>query len=228
MEKSTQRSTIREYLEALLVAALFLQFANTFVLKTFYIPSGSMEKTLLIGDHLIVNRAVFGPTSGAFERAIFPQREVQRGDIVVFRSPENPRLDLVKRCVAIPGDKVEMVRKKLFINDQAVEDSLYTQHTSAEILIKKRKRDSFDAFTVEEDSYFCLGDNRDNSRDSRFWGTVPANHLKGRPVIVYWSNGGKTLTESNPSFVTWITHLLKTASGLVTQSRWERTFTIPR
>lgn len=228
MEKKTQRSTIREYLEALLVAALFLQFANTFVLKTFYIPSGSMEKTLLVGDHLIVNRALYGPTTGSFERAIFPQRDVQRGDIVVFRSPEDPRLDLVKRCVAIPGDKVEMVRKKLFINDQAVDDNLYTQRIDSRITPKKKLRDSFDAFTVGEDSYFCLGDNRDNSRDSRFWGTVPASHLKGRPVIVYWSNGGETLTKSNPSFVTWITHLLKTATGLVTQSRWERTFTIPR
>src|ERR1700758_3297660 len=122
------RSIAREYLEALIIAAIFLQFANTFVVQTYYIPSGSMENTLLVGDHLFVNRFIYGPAPTELERKLLPLRPVQRGDIVVFRSKENSHLDVVKRCIGLPGDMIRVVDKKLFINDKPVEDSSYAVH----------------------------------------------------------------------------------------------------
>src|SRR5579864_8339401 len=107
------RHIAREYLEALIIAAIFRQFANTFVVQTFYIPSGSMENTLLVGDHLFVNRFIYGPAASDLERKLLPLREPRRGDIVVFRSKETPNMDVVKRCIGVPGDEVQVVQKNL-------------------------------------------------------------------------------------------------------------------
>src|SRR5215208_3003477 len=123
-----QRSVFREYLEALIIAAIFLRFAHTFVVQAFYIPSGSMEDTLLIGDHLFVNRFIYGPAATELERKLLPGRTLHRGDIVVFRSPENPTMDVVKRCVGLPGDRVEVVDKQLYLNGKRVEDNTYALH----------------------------------------------------------------------------------------------------
>src|ERR1700689_1702833 len=123
-----KRSVAREYLEALLIAAIFLQFANTFVVQTYHIPRGSMEDTLLVGDHLFVNRFIYGAAPTAFERRVLPLRPVRRGDIVVFRSKEEPRIDIVKRCVGQPGDVIKVVDKQLFINGNAVHDASYALH----------------------------------------------------------------------------------------------------
>src|SRR3989304_3674028 len=111
-----RRLVLREYLEARLIAAVFLGFTNTFVVKTFYIPSGSMEETLLIGDHLFVNRFIYAPAPTALERALLPSRTPRRGDIVIFRSPEKPSVDLVKRCVGLPGDAIQITNKRLYVN----------------------------------------------------------------------------------------------------------------
>ena len=118
----------REYLEALLIAAVFLGFTNTFVVKTFYIPSPSMENTLLVGDHLFVNRFIYGPAATRLERKLLPSRDVRRGDIVIFRSLENPEMDMVKRCVGLPGDTIEVRDKQLFVNGQRVDDSAFAIH----------------------------------------------------------------------------------------------------
>src|SRR6476469_4485979 len=118
-KRADERSVWREYIEALIIAAVFLLFTNTFVVQTFYIPSGSMEDNLLIGDHLFVNRVIFGTTATGAEKAL-PFRTVNRGDIVVFRSPENPTLDLVKRCVAVGSDTVQVINQQLFINGKPV------------------------------------------------------------------------------------------------------------
>src|SRR3978361_1670956 len=120
-----ERSVFREYLEALIIAAVFLQFANHFVLQTFYIPSGSMENTLLVGDHLFVNRFIYGPAPTALERKLLPLRPLQRGDIVVVRPLEAPRGAVVKRSIGLPGDNLRMVDKKLILNGKPLDDSAY-------------------------------------------------------------------------------------------------------
>lgn len=190
------KSVYREYLEALLIAVIFATFARTYVVQAFKIPTGSMEENLLVGDHILVNKFIYGPATGDLERALLPQREIRRGDVVVFKYPDDPRRDFIKRCVGLPGDEVEIVDKELWINGLRVEDDSYTYHTEERVFSRSRylapdysRRDNFGPYVVPPDSYFCLGDNRDNSRDSRFWQntTVPREYVKGRAVLVYWS-----------------------------------------
>lgn len=224
-----RRSTLREYFEALLIAGIFLGFTNAFVFKTFYIPSASMEDTLLIGDHLFVNRFIFGAESSPLEQSLLPLRRVRRGDIVIFRSPERPGVDMVKRCVGVPGDTVQVSGKTLFVNGDAVDESGFTIHRDrSRARGGLRKRDDFGPYVVPADSYFCMGDNRDHSYDSRFWGPVPAHFVKGRAFVVYWSFGGETPDGSWPGWGARLRQLAHTAASFVTQTRWGRTLHLIR
>lgn len=229
-----ERSTLREYFEALLIAAIFLGFANTFVVKTFYIPSASMEETLLIGDHLFVNRFIFGSEPGALGGAL-PSRAVQRGDIVIFRSVEDPRIDMVKRCVGVPGDIVEVRNKDLYLNGTRVDDDSYTVHQDQVTYTKRpglsrqhRIRDNFGPVTVPAGNYFCMGDNRDRSWDSRYWGTVPEHNIKGRASMIYWSYGGEVSDGNWHGWGAKLYQLASTAVGFLTRSRWSRSFQVVR
>jgi len=237
------RHIAREYLEALIIAAIFLQFANTFVVQTYFIPSGSMEKTLLIGDHLFVNRFIYGPAPTALEHTLLPLRQVRRGDIVVFRSKENPaHTDVVKRCVGTPGDVIRVVDKRLFINGKAVNDSAYAihdppagtpEHVPPDYYLRQlATRDYFGPFTVPPDSYFCMGDNRDNSWDSRFWGELPASYVLGRAFAIYWSVEDETSDGSWQGWGSKIVELGQKAVGIFEigpkKTRWNRTFRIVR
>ena len=231
---TADRSTFREYLEALLIAAVFLLFTNTFVVKTFFIPSGSMEDTLLVGDHLFVNRFIFGPTMGRLERAVLPLRAPRRGDIVVFRSPERPNIDLVKRLIGLPGDTIQVVNKQLFVNGKKVEDDAYVEHKDPRTFLNRpymseqqRLRDNFGPVTVPAESYFCMGDNRDMSYDSRFWGTVPEHYIKGRAFLIYWSFGGGTSDGTWRGAGAKLRELANTALGFLTKSRWTRSLHLP-
>jgi signal peptidase I len=228
-----QRSVAREYLEALLIAAIFLQFANTFVVQTYYIPSGSMEDTLLVGDHLFVNRFIYGPAPTEMERKLLPLRPVRRGDIVVFRSKENPRVDVVKRCIGTPGDVIRVVDKQLFVNGKAVNDSSYAVHKDRNHIspyspTQLAARDNFGPFTVPASTYFCMGDNRDNSWDSRFWGELPSTFLLGRAFAIYWSNGGPTSDGTWHGLGAKLGELSRTVVGFFPDTRWSRTFKIVR
>lgn len=224
-----ERSVFREYTEAFIIAVIFLRFTQIFILQTFYIPSGSMENTLLIGDHLFVNRFIYGQAPTGLEEKILPSRDIQRGDIVVFRSPENPSIDVVKRCVGVPGDTVDVQAKQLYINGEAVQDSSYAIHTDpisySELSFtdQGRRRDNFGPETVPPGHYFCMGDNRDHSYDSRFWGMLPRHLIKGRALFIYWSNG-VPIDESE----TQLQQLVRTAKGFFPKTRWERTFQLIR
>ncbi|HEV7518504.1 MAG TPA: signal peptidase I [Thermoanaerobaculia bacterium] len=229
-----ERSVFREYLEALIIAAIFLQFANHFVLQTFYIPSGSMENTLLVGDHLFVNRFIYGAEPPALAK-ILPARTVNRGDIVIFRSPENPTIDVVKRCIGLPGDVIEVVSKQLYINGKAVRDASYAVHKDPNLYPSRaylpetyRNRDNYGPYTVPQGHYFCMGDNRDNSWDSRFWGSLPAEMLKGRAMFIYWSYGGGTESGNWQGMGDKLRDLGRTAVGFLPATRWRRTFRLIR
>ena len=226
-----ERSVFREYLEALIIAAIFLQFANHFVLQTFYIPSSSMENTLLVGDHLFVNRFIYGAEPSALAK-VLPARSVHRGDIVIFRSLENPTMDLVKRCIGLPGDVIEVVNKQLYINGKAVQDASYAVHKDPNVHPNRAylpdNRDNFGPVTVPQGHYFCMGDNRDNSYDSRFWGPLPAKMLKGRALFIYWSYGGGTDSGEWHGIGDKIKDLGRTAIGFLPDTRWRRTFRLIR
>lgn len=228
----SRRFWMREYLEALLIAGIFLGFTNTFLIKTFYIPSGSMKDSLLIGDHLFVNRFIYGESPLA---PLLPSRDPNRGDVVIFRAPEEPTTDLVKRCIALPGDSVEIVDKVVYINGEAVDDSGYAMRRDPRVFPNRRflsrqtrLRDNFGPFEVPENEYFFLGDNRDHSYDSRFWGTAPRHYVKGRALFIYWSYGGQTPDGQWRSWGHKLEQMFSTLGGFFTETRWGRTFHLIR
>ncbi|MBW8878834.1 MAG: signal peptidase I [Acidobacteria bacterium] len=229
-----EKSLLREYLEALLIAVIFATFARTWVVQAFKIPSGSMEKNLLIGDHILVNKFIYGPTVSALEEKLLPVRKVRRGDVVVFKFPQDPTRDFIKRCMGLPGDTLKLIDKDLFINGRHVDDSKFTWYADSESYPRqlyfhpKRMRDNFGPKTVPPASYFCMGDNRDNSNDSRFWGTVPESYLKGRALMVYWSVDSDQDFGESPGMQSKLQQLSRLALHFFTLTRWDRTFRIVR
>jgi len=226
------RSALRDNLEALLIALLFAFFARTFVVQAFKIPSGSMEQNLLIGDHILVNKFAYAPTASELERRLLPISGLERGDVVVFKFPEEPERDFIKRCIALPGDRIEIVDKQTFINGTALEEGgyvffadhrVYSREKSRFLADAYRLRDNFGPYTIPEGHYFFLGDNRDNSDDSRFWGTVPAGYVKGEAVLVYWSFDGDAEPLEWRGFRAKFAQLTGVARGFLSQTRWERT-----
>lgn len=227
------KTKLREVLEALLIAVIFLRFGYSYVAQTFYIPSESMEDTLLIGDHLFVNRFIFGGEGSLAGSSLLPSRSVRRGDVVIFRSVEDPTVDVVKRCIGLPGDRLRMVSRKLYVNDVALEESAYAVHKKPGEMSARpverpyiHKRDNFAELTVPPGHYFCFGDNRDDSHDSRAWGPLPAHHIKGRALLIYWSYGGGVSRSSSVSQK--VVHFARTAFGFFTKTRWDRTLQLVR
>jgi signal peptidase I len=185
-----KKSVAREYLESFLIAVILALFVRTWVFQAFKIPSGSMEPNLLIGDHLIVNKMEFAPTATALERALMPHRAIRRGDVIVFKYPEDPERDFIKRVVGLPGDRVELRGKRVWINGEAMADphAHYIEPPGSGRPVRPGDvRETYGPVTVPEGQYFMLGDNRDNSQDSRYWGFLPASYVKGRALFIYFS-----------------------------------------
>jgi len=229
-----KKSVSREYYEAILVAFILALFVRTFVFENFKIPSGSMEDNLLVGDHLVVNKFIFGPGPFRILDFVMPHREPRRGDVVVFKFPENPRRDFIKRCIGIAGDTIEIRRKQLYLNG-VKQDEPYVVHKDPQVWgpgmgvpARLRNRDNFGPYTVPPDSIFCLGDNRDNSLDSRFWGSVPMDHVKGRAVLIYWSYEAKRNDWQWRGFGHRFKQLAGVFTHFFTRTRWEREFKLIR
>ncbi len=189
-EAPGRKSVAREYFESLVIAVILALFVRTWVFQAFKIPSGSMEPNLLIGDHLIVNKMSFAPTVTAVERAVLPRRDIRRGDVIVFKSPEEPDRDLIKRVVGLPGDRLELRRKRMYVNGNRL-DEPYVQYLEPPSENAPPKpgdlREEYGPVTVPVGQYFMMGDNRDNSQDSRYWGFLPASYVKGRALFIYFS-----------------------------------------
>ena len=182
-----RKSTFREYAEAIIVALALALFIRTFVVQAFKIPSGSMEPTLEIGDHILVNKFIYGVKIPFTSIQIFPLEKPKRGDVIVFIYPLDPSKDFIKRVVAVEEDTVKIINKKLYLNGVQVPDphGVYTDESSFSGEVQKR--DNFGPVTVPKGTLFVLGDNRDRSLDSRFWGYVPLAEVRGRAFIIYWS-----------------------------------------
>jgi signal peptidase I len=230
VSKPFRKSTIREYFESIVIAVILALFIRTFVVQAFKIPTGSMENNLLIGDHLLVNKFTFGPTASSLERALLPLRTIQRGDVIVFKYPEEPARDFIKRVIGLPGDTVELRDKKVSINGTPLDEpyvhfieppgatSEFREVTSFDV------RERYGPVTVPANQYFVMGDNRDNSQDSRYWGFLPRDYVKGRALVIYWSydagpevydegGAGDTLKGLGSVFVHFFT-----------RTRWDRMF----
>jgi signal peptidase I len=225
-----KKSTVREYYEALLIAVIFVNFARIFVFQAFKIPTGSMEDNLKVGDHIIVNKFIYGPPGSPFDR-LLPLRDIRRGDIIVFRYPLQPDTDFVKRVIGMPGDTVEIHNKKVSINGKEIAEP-YVVHEDAQIYPPQpalpepyRSRDQYGPFHVPDGQYFAMGDNRDRSSDSRYWGTVPRTMIKGRAFMVYWSFRGTPPPPDAPS-IDRVRELLGVFIHFFSRTRWDRTFFI--
>ena len=190
-----RKSTVREYFESICVAVILALFVRTFVVQAFKIPTGSMENNLLIGDHLLVNKFVFAPTMTDLEAAVLPIDRVGRGDIIVFKYPEDPERDFIKRVVALPGETIELRKKRVYIDDVMLDEPYVRflvppdEEGGSDFDVRVR----YGPVTVPDGHYFMMGDNRDNSEDSRYWGFLPQEYVKGRALFVYFSFGEESV-----------------------------------
>ena len=295
LPEGAAKGSLRDNLEVICFAVLLIMFFKTFVGQQFTIPSASMRNTLMIGDHLLVNKFIFATPQWDWEAQLFPMRKVNRGDIIVFRYPMDRNFDYVKRCIALPGDRVEIRDKRVYINGQqatgefehhvlqqkegplagpwpitrSVEptsdtpEDKSTDSSTGPVLKKKPTpmpegvwpfaeseyltldrqdhvplpgdnpwRDNLGPLVVPEGHVLAMGDNRDNSSDSRYWGFLPIDHLRGRPFLIWWSyrEGGNDETNANvpegPLDVA--KNFLDGARHFLGRTRWERTGHIPR
>jgi signal peptidase I len=204
-----KKSTIREYFESICIAVILALFVRTFVVQAFKIPTGSMENNLLIGDHLLVNKFVFAPTMSSLERMLLPIDPVRRGDILVFKYPQDPERDFIKRVIGLPGETVEVRNKKVFINGKPLDEPYVhfmfppEERAPGDVNFDNLKAD-YGPVTVPDRHYFMMGDNRDNSEDSRYWGFMPADYIKGKALFVYFSFTDPEGRDSGGSFgVRW-------------------------
>lgn len=230
-------SAWRDYLEALLIAVIFATFARSFVVQAFRIPSTSMAENLLVGDHIVVNKFIYGARPSALERALFPGRQIRRGDVVVFRFPDDPSRDFIKRCVGLPGDRIELRNKRLFVNGEPQDEAAWVSHRddrtyprSIFLSEEYRYRDNLGPLSVPSDEYFFLGDNRDESSDSRFWGTVPGKYIKGRALLVYWSfaTDDANASPSWPGLGVRLRQLADVVVHFPSRTRWGRSLRLVR
>jgi signal peptidase I len=182
-----KKKFLKEYIEPIIIAVLIALFIRTFIIQAFKIPSSSMEPTLQVGDYILVSKFIYGIKIPFTHTKLFQFGKPKRGDIVVFIYPKDRSKDFIKRVIATEGEKVEVVRNKIYINDQLIEDPWGYYDKKNEWLKQFQLKERYGPETVPKDSIFVLGDNRDNSQDSRFWGFVNINEVKGKAFIIYFS-----------------------------------------
>jgi signal peptidase I len=231
MEQQFKKSTLREYFESIVIAVILALFIRTFVVQAFKIPTGSMEENLLIGDHLLVNKFVFAPSATGVERALLPVGTIKRNDVLVFKYPEEPDRDFIKRVIGLPGETVELRAKKVYIDGKPLDEpyvhflrplsasaSEFTEVTSFDV------RERYGPVTVPQNQYFVMGDNRDNSQDSRYWGFLPRELIKGKALVIYWSyEAGRGDYQDEGAGAT-VKGLVSVFAHFFTRTRWDRMF----
>ncbi len=244
------KGIVRDYFETIVICVIFVVAARAFVFQQSKIPTGSMIPTLLIGDYIVVNKFIYAPTRSALERAFLPVRDIRRGDIVVFKFPVEPEKDYIKRIIGLPGDVIEIRNKTVYINGEPL-DEPYKVHETEEsqdswrriregeaqaslsaatpprrLLTHFRGDEHFNygPIRVPEDSYFAMGDNRDNSKDSRAWGTVPRANVKGRAFVIFWSFTGEEGDHNRTGIVERTRSVTNKVLHFLTKSRYRRVF----
>ena len=231
----------RDFLHEWSLNILILLFGTTTLVQAFIVPTGSMESTVLIGDHLLVDKLSYAPAD-AFSKFLLPYTEPRRGDVIVFRYPMDIRQNFVKRVIGVPGDHIRIVDKVVYVNGKALVEP-YTQHVDSRM---EPYRDNFPAppngpvadraqemlsaqvsngeLVVPPGNYFAMGDNRENSLDSRYWGFVPRENIIGKPLVIFWSYDAPTEQWAGDSG----SHYLDLAKNFFTKTRWNRTLKLVR
>src|SRR5262245_46584107 len=225
MATTFHKSTLREYAESIVIAVILALFVRTWVVQAFKIPTGSMENNLLIGDHLLVNKFVFGPTLGSFDRAVLPVRDIRRGDVIVFKYPDEPERDFIKRVIGLPGDTVELKAKKVYVNGRPLDEPyvhFLTPASEGAEVTSMDVRERYGPVTVPPSQYFVMGDNRDNSQDSRYWGFLPRDYIKGKALVIYWSyeSDREDYQDEGPGAA--VKGLVSVFAHFFTRTRWDR------
>jgi signal peptidase I len=226
-----KKSVAREYLESLVVAFILATFIRTFIVQAFKIPTGSMETNLLIGDHLLVNKVVYSPSFIPGEDRFLAKKPIQRGHVVVFKYPEEPTRDFIKRVIGLPGEKVEIRDKVVYVDGKPL-DEPYVHFLEPPLrpgdpeygLRFEGRGDNWGPEVVPAGHLFVLGDNRDNSKDSRYWGFLPIDQVKGRALMVYWSYEASREEYRRTGVREWLLDTLA-AFG---KTRWRRFFHLIR
>jgi signal peptidase I len=232
-------------LQSLAITVVIAVFVVTFIVQAFQIPSESMERTLLVGDYLLVDKAHYGQSR--FWGWLLPYRPIQHQDIIVFRYPVNPQQHFVKRVVGIPGDRIRLINKHVYVNGEPQPDSYaifnwaqrdrfrdnfpnggqFADRTTAKWFLESRKLVEDDQLIVPQGYYFVLGDNRDDSYDSRYWGLVPAENVVGRPLIIYWSLPRDRSAAEGPARSDRLSTLAYSFFQSLKGLRWDRMFHVP-
>lgn len=236
---------LQGYFAPLIVTLVLALFATTFLAQAFKIPSASMAPTLLVGDHLVVNKFIFDGTGKWYDRFL-PDRAIRRGDVIVFKYPYEDHPYYVKRVIAIPGDRVRIVDQRVYLNGSPLREpyALYNSSTADPYMFDFPPKDTYIisgeitpewARTLQQDThngdlfvpldeYFVLGDNRNNSSDSRYWGLVPRDAIVGEPMFIYWSLKSARTQPEPVSFSQKLASLAKTLLDIPARTRWNRTF----
>jgi signal peptidase I len=242
-QEARERTSLREYIESLLVTVVLALYGTTFIVQAFKIPSKSMEPTLLVGDHLLVNKFIFGGR-GAWYDHVLPYRDIRHGDIIVFKFPYDDHPHYVKRVIGLPGDRIKILNQHVFVNgtrlvepyvvhDPGADDPFGDNFPPADrFFLPGRLRPEWAAqilgyaqkgeLVVPPNHYFAMGDNRDNSWDSRYWGFVDREAIMGRPVVIYWSLEATSADYGDRSFGANLVALADTIVHLPTRTRWRR------
>ncbi|HVO12299.1 MAG TPA: signal peptidase I [Vicinamibacteria bacterium] len=223
-----KKSVAREYLESIVVAVILALFIRTFAVQAFKIPTGSMQPNLLIGDHLLVNKLVYSPSAGPWEDWLLRKRPIERRHVVVFKFPEDPSRDFIKRVIGLPGETVEVRNKTVLVDGQPLVEP-YAHFIEPPLRPDEESRagsagDNWGPQVVPAGHLFVMGDNRDNSRDSRFWGFLPRDQVKGRALLVYWSYEASGDEYRREGWVDW----LKDTFSAFARTRWKRFFHVIR
>ena len=222
------KTIVRDYFETIVTCVIFVIFARTFVFQQSKIPTGSMIPTLLVGDYIMVNKFAFSPLSSVpalarVEHLLLPVRDLKRGDIVVFKYPEEPEKDYIKRVIGLPGETLEVRDRQVYVDGKALQEP-YAIHRNPRGL--NADQDNYPPTRIPPDSLFCMGDNRDNSKDSRSWGFVPRDYVKGRAFMIWWSYDEDSYAWQRTALADKAIGIWDKITHLFTKSRWERSFKI--
>lgn len=184
--KAETKEKIIEYAKSIVIAGILAIIIRTFIVQPFKIPSESMLNTLKIGDHLFVIEFIYGTHIPFSDKIILPLADPQRGDIIVFKFPMDTSKDYIKRCIAVPGDKLQIINKKVYVNDMVIEEPYIVHGEDSVLPADVSTRDNYGPKIIPRNQFFMMGDNRDGSYDSRFWGFLDRKYILGKAVLIYW------------------------------------------
>ncbi|MGH9425334.1 MAG: signal peptidase I [Terriglobia bacterium] len=224
-----RKSAAREWLESLVFSLIFVFFFTNFIAQATQVPTESMKPTILVGDHFFLDKFAFPANYPQFMNKVLPTREIRRGDIVAFKSPGDPKVPFIKRVVGLPGETLEIRDKAVYINGKELEES-YKHFIDPNIYERGSgipsdyiARDNFGPKVIPPSSYFMMGDNRDNSNDSRFWGVVDGKMVIGKPLFIYWSYDAPPYDPRSKTLLEHAQGYLSVALNFFSKTRWGRT-----